>query len=242
MFHRQFTDKRIAVTSLRRLYLANGIKRKKLRQEKVLPGRLRADFAQRCQLLLDAIKQVKSEGRKLIYLDEINFTKRSLKMREWASKNTNLSVNQQDVYVGYRSVIASMSEPAGIGLISIYGQAISALEFLGYIKKLRAKSAKQPIALFMDNLMVHKSRELKEWYSKLNIKPVFNVSYSPEFNPIEAVFSKVKARFTEQRLNNLVNKRGFNADREIEAAFKAIAADHCAACVRKSLFLLERAC
>ena len=33
-FHRIYTDKRIAVTSLRRLYLKHGIKRKKVRQEK----------------------------------------------------------------------------------------------------------------------------------------------------------------------------------------------------------------
>ena len=36
-FHRQFTNKRIAVTSLRRLYLRHGIKCKKVRQEKVMP-------------------------------------------------------------------------------------------------------------------------------------------------------------------------------------------------------------
>ena len=35
-FHRKFTDKRVSVTSLRRLYLKNGIKRKKVRQEKKL--------------------------------------------------------------------------------------------------------------------------------------------------------------------------------------------------------------
>ena len=90
----------------------------------------------------------------------------------------------------------------------------------------------------MDRLAVHKSNEVKDWWTKLNIKPVFNVSYSPEFNPIEAVFSKVKRQFNSQRLNNLVNKIGFNADKEIDAAFKLIKVDHCAACVRKSLFLL----
>ena len=36
-FHRKFTNKRIAVTSLRRLYLRHGIKCKKVRQEKVMP-------------------------------------------------------------------------------------------------------------------------------------------------------------------------------------------------------------
>ena len=48
MFHRQFTDKRIAVTSLRKLYLKNGIKRKKVRMEKVMPRNQRSDFVQRC--------------------------------------------------------------------------------------------------------------------------------------------------------------------------------------------------
>ena len=92
----------------------------------------------------------------------------------------------------------------------------------------------------MDNLSIHKKPEVTEWWPKLNMEPIWNVSYSPEFNPIEAVFSKVKREFNCQRLNNLVNKTGFNIDKEITAAFKKIKADHCASCVRKSLFLLKR--
>jgi len=36
LFHRRFTDKRIAVTSLRRLYLRHGIRCKKVRLEKTM--------------------------------------------------------------------------------------------------------------------------------------------------------------------------------------------------------------
>ena len=72
------------------------------------------------------------------------------------------------------------------------------------------------------------------------MEPIWNIGYSPEVQPIEAVFSKVKREFNSQRLNNLVNKTGFNADRSIEAAFKTIKVAHCAACVRKSFFLLRR--
>ena len=77
--------------------------------------------------------------------------------------------------------------------------------------------------------------------SKLDIWPIYNVGASPEFNPIEAVFSKVKRQFSYQRLHNLVTKIGFNMDTEIEVAFKAIKPAHCAACVRKSLHLLKKA-
>ena len=176
----------------------------------------------------------------IIYINEINFTKRSLKLREWATKNSNLTVNQEEVYVGYRSVIAAMTEEKGIGLVWIYDQACKGEDFRDYLKKLRTKYGQKPVSLFMDNLSIHKKPCVKEWWPKLNMQPIWNVSYSPEFSPIEAVFSKVKREFNSQRLNNLVNKMGFNADKEIEAAFKTITADHCAACVRKSFFLLKR--
>ncbi len=54
-------------------------------------------------------------------------------------KNSNLTVNQEEVYVGYRSVIASMTEEKGIGLIWIYDQACTGEDFRDFIKKLRTK-------------------------------------------------------------------------------------------------------
>ncbi len=58
-FHRRFTDKRIAVTSLRRLYLRNGVKRKKVRQEKAMPPGSRIKFAQNCKNLLATLAEVR---------------------------------------------------------------------------------------------------------------------------------------------------------------------------------------
>ena len=69
---------------------------------------------------------------------------------------------------------------------------------------------------------MHKSKEAKPYFEKLNIEPIWNVRYSPEFNPIEAIFSKVKAIFNRRRLNQLVRKRPFDANDTIKVAFKAI--------------------
>ena len=55
LFHRRFTDKRIAVTSLRRLYLSHGIRCKKVRLEKTMTQRVRRNFVQNCQDLLAQI-------------------------------------------------------------------------------------------------------------------------------------------------------------------------------------------
>ena len=59
LFHRQFPDKRIAVTSLRRLYLKHKVKRKKVRQDKYLPPGTQQRFEyQRRELIgkLDIMK------------------------------------------------------------------------------------------------------------------------------------------------------------------------------------------
>ena len=52
LFHRRFPDKRIAVTTLRRLYLRHGIRRKKVRLEKTMTQRVRRNFVQNCERLL----------------------------------------------------------------------------------------------------------------------------------------------------------------------------------------------
>ena len=62
-----------------------------------------------CSDLLHEIRVTRGEGRRFIFLDEINFTKRSVALREWSAKNTNLAIDQVEVYSGYKSVIAAMT-------------------------------------------------------------------------------------------------------------------------------------
>ena len=63
---------------------------------------------------------MKEENAKIVYLDEINFTKRSINLCEWSQKNSNLAIDQKDIMVGYKSVIASLTESEGIGLRQVY--------------------------------------------------------------------------------------------------------------------------
>ena len=123
------------------------------------------------------MREAKAEERVIIYLDELNFTKRSLLTREWSSKNSNLSVDQEEVYVGYRSVIASMTEEKGIDHLQLHMEAINADDFIVYLKALRAKHGKRPLAMFMDRLNVHRANRVKPWYQQLNITPIYNAAY-----------------------------------------------------------------
>ena len=88
---------------------------------------------------------------------------------------------------------------------------------------------------------MHKSKEVKPYYTGLDIKPIFNVGYSPEFNPIESVFSIVKRHFKSSRLQCIVNQRSFDFEQTIRNSFLKVTASNCRACVKKSEKLLEEA-
>ena len=74
----------------------------------------------------------------------------------------------------------------------------------------------------MDNLNVHKTPTAMKLYDELDILPIFNITYMPDLNPIEAVFSQVKRMFCQRRLWHLVNGIDFDIDNHVENAFDVI--------------------
>ena len=117
----------------------------------------------------------------IVYLDEVNFTKQSIQKLDWSGRHSNISVDQRQIYTGYKSVIASISWDRGKGLTHIFDKAITEKEFKMYIKALSNSFHGRPFALMMDNLRVHKTAEIKEWYRRLKITPIWNCSYSPDY-------------------------------------------------------------
>lgn len=74
--------------------------------------------------LIQKIDQAKREGRKLMFLDEINFTKRSFLSLDYSVKGQNQQVDQERIYQGYKSVIVTVSAERGLELYNIYDKAI----------------------------------------------------------------------------------------------------------------------
>ena len=62
----------------------------------------------------------------------------------------------------------------------------------------------------MDNLGVHRSREVIERMDELGFSYIFGPSYSPDFNPIEGVFSIAKKKIKRERLAAVINDENMN--------------------------------
>ena len=80
---------------------------------------------------------------------------------------------------------------------------------------------------------------MKPFYVSLDIVPIYNVGYSPEYNPIESVFSQIKRLFCRERLNKLVNNEEFDTNKTIRDAFKKISKETVTACIKKSMHNLR---
>jgi transposase len=76
-------------------------------------------------------------------------------------------------------MISAISEDAGMEHYLLKLRSIAVPEFIEFLEDLHDKYFGEPLVLFMDNLNVHKTNEVKEVYQRLKITPVYNVPYSP---------------------------------------------------------------
>jgi len=56
------------------------------------------------------------------------------------------------------------------------------------------------LALFLDNLSVHKTKSVRKAMEDLDISPIYNVPYSPQFNGIEHYWSLSKQKYRKKLL------------------------------------------
>ena len=67
--------------------------------------------------------------------------------------------------------------------------------FLEHLKHLRKVEKKKWIILILDNASIHKTKKVRDYCKKNNIKLVYLPPYSPELNYIEKVWKMIKKEF-----------------------------------------------
>ena len=91
-------------------------------------------------------------------------------------------------------------------LLSVTIQLKNPDKFKEYVEGLREANPDAKIALFMDNLSAHTSERSKEAMRDRGFRFIYNVPYSPDYNPIEFVFSQVKRNFRTLRARKLTGQ------------------------------------
>jgi len=88
----------------------------------------------------------------------------------------------------------------------VYDGAMNGAVFLAYVDQVLVATLKPGDTVVMDNLPAHKSAAVREAIEKAGATLLFLPPYSPDFNPIENAFAKLKAllrKAAERTVNGL---------------------------------------
>jgi len=99
-------------------------------------------------------------------------------------------------------MIGAVRQDGSTACMTIEG-AINAEVFRAYIRDVLLPTLKAGDILVMDNLSTHKDNQALDLLHKAGVTVRFLPAYSPDYNPIEMMWSKVKSllRKTEARDN-----------------------------------------
>lgn len=109
------------------------------------------------------------------------------------------------------------------GATVLFDGPMNAATFLGYVESCLAPSLEAGDVVVLDNLGAHKAAGVEEAIGAAGASVWWLPPYSPDLNPIEKLWSKVKSRLRRARaetMEGLVHAAG--------VAFRAVTATECA--------------
>jgi len=157
-----------------------------------------------------------------VYLDEVCFTKTTLPKMAWSAVRQPFLLDFKQFDTSCYAVIAAISYGRGLELIQIEKNSINKAKFKLFLEDIRRQHWADDVALFLDNLSVHHSRDVKERLEELSLPAIFNAPYSCANNPIELVFAVVKHFFKLERLRCIQFGIEEDTQKAIRAAFAKV--------------------
>ena len=149
------------------------------------------------------LTRARNDGYRVVYLDETCFTRSTVPKAEYCQQGQNVAADLAYMQEPTLVVLASISKEKGLEHYRIFDNSVNIAKFKEFLQELRGQNGDEKIALFMDNLSAHRSEKSKVEMARLGFRAIFNVPYSPEYNPIEFAFSKIKSKFRSLRARKL---------------------------------------
>ena len=81
----------------------------------------------------------------------------------------------------------------GLSAPAVFDGPIDNITFLAYVEQVLAPSLRKGDVVVLDNLAAHKQPEVRRAIEAVGARLRFLPPYSPDFNPIELAFAKLKA-------------------------------------------------
>jgi transposase len=129
----------------------------------------------------------------LIFIDETS-THTALTRRRARAPRGARAVGRVPRNHGPNVTLLAALTPQGIGPAMVLSGAVDSAAFALYAERILAPRLRPGQVVVLDNLSAHKSADARMAVEAAGARLLFLPAYSPDFNPIELAFAKVKAR------------------------------------------------
>jgi transposase len=136
--------------------------------------------------------QTELDPEHLIFIDESGLSTKMARLRGWAPKGSRC---RAAIPHGHWKTITFVGGLTLNGFIApmLLDGPMDGECFLAWIEQMLASTLRPGDLVVMDNLPAHKVAGVKEAIEACGAKLLYLPPYSPDFNPIETAFAKVKA-------------------------------------------------
>jgi transposase len=136
------------------------------------------------------------ETEQLVFVDEMGTNTSLSPVYAWAKKGQRAYWSVPRNRGANTTVLSSMSTE-GMGPSLTVEGATDTVVFEAYVEQVLAPTLHSGQVVVMDNLSAHKGDRIHELIEERGCKLLYLPSYSPDLNPIEEAFSKIKGLVRE---------------------------------------------
>lgn len=137
-------------------------------------------------------KQPSFNIQDLVFIDESGFNTKMTRLYGWGRKSERLKCKAPNGHWKTMTFIAGLRHNR-IDAPWVLDGAMNGNAFCVWLEECLLQTLKAGDLVIMDNLSSHKVKQVKEILSSVEAKPLYLPPYSPDFNPIEQVFAKLKS-------------------------------------------------
>lgn len=131
------------------------------------------------------------EPERLVFVDEMGSNISLSPLYGWAPRGERALCSVPRNRGSNTTVLSSMSVE-GLGPSLAVEGATTSVVFESYVEQVLAPTLRRGQVVVMDNLSAHKGERIRELIEGRGCELIYLPSYSPDFNPIEEAFAKIK--------------------------------------------------
>jgi transposase len=132
------------------------------------------------------------DASQLVFVDEMGTNTSLSPLYAWAPKGERASCSVPRNRGPNTTLLSSMTLQ-GMGTSLAVEGTTNREVFETYVERVLAPTLRRGQVMVMDNLTAHKGERVKELIEQRGCELLYLPPYSPDFNPIEEAFSKIKA-------------------------------------------------